>query len=241
MDMDKPLAGKVAIVTGSTRGIGRAIATALAAGGASVVVSGRNQQASLDAAREVAAQTGGQLLGQACDVTRKQDVVALFDTAEAAFGGVDIVVNNAGVGVFQPMASLSDEDWRRTIDTNLTGVFYCSREAVLRFRKRGGGYLFQIGSLAGRNPFAGGAAYNASKFGLRGFSEAAMLDHRYENVRVTTIAPGSVDTDFSPRSSRAAWKIQPEDIARIVVDLLAMPARTLVSYVEVRPSQPAKG
>lgn len=241
MDMDKPLAGKVAIVTGSTRGIGRAIATALAAAGAAVVVSGRNQQASLDVARELAAQTGGQLLGQACDVTAKQDVVALFDAAEAAFGGVDIVVNNAGVGVFQPLASLSDEDWRRTIDTNLTGVFYCSREAVLRFRKRGGGYLFQIGSLAGRNPFAGGAAYNASKFGLRGFSEAAMLDHRYENVRVTTIAPGSVDTDFSPRSSRAAWKIQPEDIARIVVDLLAMPERTLVSYVEVRPSQPAKG
>jgi NADP-dependent 3-hydroxy acid dehydrogenase YdfG len=121
-------------------------------------------------------------------------------------------------------------------------VFHCTQEAVVRFRARGGGYLFQIGSLAGKNPFAQGSAYNASKFALNGFSEAVMLDHRHDKVRVTTICPGSVDTDFLPRGGkRAEWKIAPEDIAEIVLSLLRMPERTLVSYVEVRPSRPQKG
>lgn len=239
--MDTLLHGKSAVVTGSTRGIGRAVARALAQQGANVLVCGRSPEASEQAARELAEGTGAKVAGQACDVGDSGQVAALFARSEQEFGGVDIVVNNAGLGLFSPMVDLTDEDWRRVIETNLTGVFYCSREAVRGFRKRGGGYLFQIGSLAGRNPFAGGSVYNASKFGLRGFSEAMMLDHRYDNIRVTNIAPGSVDTDFSPRSGRSSWKIAPEDIAQIVVDLLAMPARTLVSYVEVRPSKPAKG
>lgn len=239
--MDKVLEGKAAIVTGSTRGIGRAIARALAAQGAKVLVCGRSADASQVAAREMAQETGATVVGQVCDVGDSGQVAALFARAEQEFGGIDIVVNNAGLGVFSPMADLTDEDWHRVIETNLTGAFYCSREAVRAFRNRGGGYLFQIGSLAGRNPFTGGSVYNASKFGLRGFSEAMMLDHRYDNIRVTNIAPGSVDTDFSPRSGRSSWKIAPEDIAQIVVDLLAMPARTMVSYVEVRPSKPAKG
>jgi len=239
--MDTLLSGKAAIVTGSTRGIGRAVARALAQQGAGVLVCGRSAEASEHAARELAEETGAKVVGQACDVGDSGQVAALFARADQEFGGVDIVINNAGLGVFSPMVDLTDEDWRRVIGTNLTGVFYCSREAVRGFRKRGGGYLFQIGSLAGRNPFAGGSVYNASKFGLRGFSEAMMLDHRYDNIRVTNIAPGSVDTDFSPRSGQSSWKIAPEDIAQIVVDLLAMPERTLVSYVEVRPSKPAKG
>jgi NAD(P)-dependent dehydrogenase (short-subunit alcohol dehydrogenase family) len=239
--MDKFLKGKSAVVTGSTRGIGRAIARALAELGASVVVCGRSKEASETAAGELAGETGAAVVGQACNVADSQQVATLFARAQAEFGGIDVVVNNAGLGIFSPMVDLTDDDWHRVIETNLTGVFYCSREAVRGFRKRGGGYLFQIGSLAGKNPFAGGSVYNASKFGLRGFSEAMMLDHRYDNIRVTNIAPGSVDTDFSPRSGRSSWKIAPEDIAQIVVDLLAMPERTLVSYVEVRPSKPAKG
>jgi NADP-dependent 3-hydroxy acid dehydrogenase YdfG len=126
------------------------------------------------------------------------------------------------------------------IETNLNGAFYCSHEALPQMRDSGGGYIINISSLAGKNPFAGGAAYNASKFGLNGLSEATMLDHRYDNIRVSYIMPGSVDTDFSPRTGRASWKIAPEDIATIVMTLVTMPSRTLVSRVEVRPTQPAK-
>ena len=241
--MGKLLEGKVALVTGSTRGIGRAIAKSLAEEGANVVICGRTEQATQQAARELTSEAGAKVVGRACDVSKSDDVQGLFDLATSEFGGLDIVINNAGIGVFSPMADLSDEDWERVIGTNLTGVFYCSKRAVHEFRKRGGGYLIQIGSLAGKNPFAGGSVYNASKFGLRGFSEALMLDHRYDNIRVSTIAPGSVDTDFSPRSGgqRSSWKIAPEDIAQMVVDLLRMPERTMISYLEVRPSKPAKG
>jgi NADP-dependent 3-hydroxy acid dehydrogenase YdfG len=127
------------------------------------------------------------------------------------------------------------------INTNLCGVFYCCHEALSRFHQRGGGYVINISSLAGRNPFAGGAAYNASKFGVNGFSEALMLDHRYDNVRVSYVMPGSVDTEFGGGSAtNAGWKIQPQDIAEIVLMLLKLPERTLVSRVEVRPSKPAK-
>ncbi|HVW07951.1 MAG TPA: SDR family NAD(P)-dependent oxidoreductase, partial [Bryobacteraceae bacterium] len=134
------------------------------------------------------------------------------------------------------------EEWDLTIRTNLNGAFYASREALARFRKRGAGYIINVSSLAGKNPFAGGAAYNGSKFGLNGFSEAMMLDHRQENVRVSYIMPGSVDTSFSPRGGggAASWKIAPEDVAEITLMLLRMPERTLVSRVEVRPSKPAK-
>jgi 3-oxoacyl-[acyl-carrier protein] reductase len=159
---------------------------------------------------------------------------------DGELGGPDILVNNAGVGVFKSTAELTVEDWQKTLGTNLSGVFYCCREALSRFKIRGGGYIVNMGSLAGKNAFAGGAAYNASKFGLNGFSEAMMLDHRYDNVRVTQIMPGSVDTEFSPGSAKADWKIAPEDIAEIVLMLLRTPERTLVSRVEVRPSKPRK-
>jgi NAD(P)-dependent dehydrogenase (short-subunit alcohol dehydrogenase family) len=204
------------------------------------VICGREARPAEAAAAAIAAATGAAAAGQACDVRDRRQVAALFALAERTFGGVDIVINNAGVGRFAPTAELSAEDWHLILETNLTGVFHCCQEAIPRMKARGGGYLIQISSLAGKNPFAGGAAYNASKFGLNGFAEAMMLDHRHEGIRVTNICPGSVDTDFSPRSGRAPWKIQPEDIAEIVLDLLRLPDRTLVSYLEVRPSRPPK-
>jgi len=234
------LANQVAIVTGATRGIGLEIARHLAQAGARVVICGTKPESTAEAVEELTRSTGGQIAGQACDVRDRAQVKSLFDLAASKFGGVDIVVNNAGIGVFTPLAKLAVEDWHRVIETNLTGVFHCSQEGLSRFGTKGG-YIFQIGSLAGKNPFAGGAVYNASKFGLNGFSEAMMLDHRYDNVRVTTICPGSVNTEFVAGAPSAAWKIQPEDIADIVLSLLRLPPRTLVSYVEVRPSQPKKG
>jgi NADP-dependent 3-hydroxy acid dehydrogenase YdfG len=167
-------------------------------------------------------------------------VSAFFHFIDTNFDGLDILVNNAGIGIFSPVAELTYEAWKETLDTNLSGVFYCCKEGIPRLRERGGGSIINISSLAGRNPFAGGAAYNASKFGLNGFSEAMMLDHRNDKIRVTYVMPGSVDTDFSPRSQRASWKIAPEDVADVVISVLRMPERTTLSRVEMRPSIPPK-
>ena len=245
-----PLSQSVCLVTGGTRGIGRAIAKMLALEGAQVVICGRDSGAVDTAVNELATETGGKVKGKAADVTNYEQVGELFKFVDSQFGGLDVLVNNAGVGVLRPISELSVQDWRTTIDTNLTGVFYCCREALFRFETRGGGYIVNISSLAGKNPFAGGAAYNASKFALTGFSEAVMMDTRSENVRVSYIMPGSVDTDFG--RSRAGsettreigngsdWKIWPEDVAEIVRMLLLMPPRTLISRVEVRPAKPKR-
>jgi NAD(P)-dependent dehydrogenase (short-subunit alcohol dehydrogenase family) len=176
--------------------------------------------------------------GKVADVRVSTRVAALFDWVEKETGGPDILVNNAGVGVMKSAAELTVQDWQQTIETNLSGAFYCSREALGRMKNRGRGYIINIGSLAGKSAFKGGAAYNASKFGLDGLTEATMLDHRYDNVRVTHIMPGSVDTEFSGGMAKAEWKIAPEDIGEIVLMLLRMPERTLVSRVEVRPAKP---
>jgi NAD(P)-dependent dehydrogenase (short-subunit alcohol dehydrogenase family) len=238
--MDLFLEGKTTVVTGGTRGIGFAIARTLLGHGARVAICGSNDETVRNAVTQLKTQSSSNVLAQTCDVRSREAVRNFFGLVDREFGGPDIVINNAGIGVFAPVAELAVEDWNRVLDTNLTGVFHCSQEALVRFRQRGGGYLIHIGSLAGRNPFAGGGVYNASKFGLIGFAEATMLDHRHDNVRVSTILPGSVNTEFSPRSKPAAWKIAPEDIADIVVSLLRMPERTLVSLVEVRPSKPPK-
>ena len=227
------------MVTGGTRGIGRAIAEALLGSGAAVAICGRSAESVARAVAELAA-SGGRVIGRAADVASSSDVAALFRYVEEEFGGLDILVNNAGVGGFASVAETAPEAWRRIVATNLDGVFYCCHEAMPRFRKRGGGFVINISSLAGRNPFAGGAAYNASKFGLNGFSEAMMLDHRYDNVRVSTIMPGSVNTQFDAGAS-AEWKTAPEDVAEVVLTVLRMPARTLVSRVELRPAKPKKG
>jgi 3-oxoacyl-[acyl-carrier protein] reductase len=225
--------GKVAVVTGGTKGIGRAIAEALVGEGASVVVGARTAQDVEEAEKAL----GGRARGVVCDVREAADCERLVNAATEAFGGVDILVNNAGVGVFQQVESLAIEDWDRVIETNLNGVFYCTRAAIPLLRERGGGWIINIGSLAGKNAFPGGAAYNASKFGLIGFSEALMQEVRHDGIRVTYIMPGSVATPgFS--SGTADWKIQPEDLGQIVLDLLATPDRTLPSRIEVRPSRP---
>ena len=237
--MELFLRGKKAVVTGGTRGIGRAIAESLLRSGASVAICGRTPETVERACAELKQATGGEVFGEAADVSKWDQMGHFFGTVASRFGGLDILVNNAGLGVFRSIQDLTPEDWRNTIDLNLTGVFNCCKQALPLLRQNDG-YIIQISSLAGINAFAGGAAYNASKFGLNGFSEAIMQDLRYQNIRVSYIMPGSVDTDFSPRSGRAEWKIAPQDVAEVVLTLLHMPVRTLVSRVEMRPSKPKK-
>lgn len=235
--MQDPIQNKLAVVTGGTRGIGLSIAEHLLDAGAAVAICGRTP-ASVDKALGTLS-ARGRVIGMAADVARPEEVSRFFHFVRQEFGGLDILVNNAGVGVFRSVSDLTIEDWHQVIDTNLSGVFYCCGEALPMFKARGGGYVINISSLAGKNAFASGAAYNASKFGLNGFSEAMMMDHRYDKVRVSYVMPGSVATDFG-MSASADWKIAPEDIAQIVLMLLRTPERTLVSRVEVRPSRPKK-
>ncbi len=242
------LAGKTAVVTGGTRGIGYAIAEALLNAGATVAICGRTDAGVSEAVRRLTTEAGSppdgvsksKVLGKAADVRANTEVEEWFAWLDGGAGAVDILVNNAGIGLFKSTAELTVEEWQKTLETNLSGAFYCSRAALARMKHRGGGYIINIGSLAGKDAFAGGAAYNASKFGLTGLTEAMLLDHRYDNVRVTHIMPGSVDTAFSGGSARTDWKIAPEDVGEIVLMLLRMPERTLVSRVEVRPSKPRK-
>lgn len=237
LGMEKFLEGKISLVTGGTRGIGRAIAAALGRSGSRVVICGRDARSVESAAQDLASETGAEVAGCPADVRRPEDVEALFAFMDR-FGGVNILINNAGLGIFRRVAELTYADWALTIDTNLTGVYLCSHAALARFRNSGGGFIVNIGSLAGKNPFSGGAAYNASKFGLTGFTEAMMLDHRFDNVRVSLIMPGSVSTGFG--SGTADWKIAPEDVAEAVLAVLRMPERTLISRIEIRPSRPQK-
>src|ERR1039457_7194178 len=189
------LKGKYAIVTGGTRGIGRAIAERLLHDGAAVAICGRTQ-AAVDQA--VAGMQGlGRIFGTAADVSGVEGVRGLFAAVDQEFGALDILVNNAGQGLFKKVGDMTPEEWHLNIDLNLNGAFYCAHEALGRFATRGGGFIVNISSLAARNAFSGGAAYNAAKFGLNGFTEALMLDHRNDNVRVSSIMPGSVDTEFS--------------------------------------------
>jgi NAD(P)-dependent dehydrogenase (short-subunit alcohol dehydrogenase family) len=234
------LRGKTAVVTGSTRGIGRAIAEELAKAGAKIVITGTRAPEVERVAAEMAA-TGAAALGFACDVRRYDEVQALMDFAADKAGGLDILINNAGIGLFSPISEMSPEDWDRVIDTNLTGVFYCSRAAIPHLLKRGGGAIINISSLAGKNAFAGGAAYNASKFGLEGLSEAMMLDLRYQNIKVAYVMPGSVATEFSGRSAQdESWRLTAGDVAEVVLDILAQDRRALASRVELRPFQPPR-
>jgi 3-oxoacyl-[acyl-carrier protein] reductase len=214
----------------------------LLAEGASVAICALRQESVDRALHELEAAGAGRVAGKVADIRNPEEIGALFRFVDTHFGGLDVLVNNAGVGVFGAVGDLAPEDWKSTIETNLSGVFYCSREALVRFAARGGGYIVNIGSLAGSNAFAGGAAYNASKFGLNGLSEAMMQDVRSHNVRVSTVAPGSVATGFGGhgQDSGSDWRIWPEDVAEIVRMLLKMPPRTLVSRVEVRPSKPRK-
>jgi 3-oxoacyl-[acyl-carrier protein] reductase len=230
------LSGKVALVTGSTHGIGLAIASHMVAAGADVVVNSR----SAGKARDVAS---GRAVGIEADVRVAEACVGLVEGAVEAFGRLDVLVNNAGVGIMKPVHELSLEDWHEQIGTNLNGVFYCSRAAVPHLKATGDGWIVNIGSLASRNSFAGGAAYNASKFGLLGMSEAMMLDLRYQDIRVSIVMPGSVETDFGGGSrgrTKQGWALHAEDVALTVMQLLELPPRALVSRVEMRPTKPQK-
>jgi 3-oxoacyl-[acyl-carrier protein] reductase len=243
------LESKTAIVTGGTRGIGRALALRLLAEGARVAVCGSRQK-SIDDALEFLS-SKGQVFGMVADVSKLEDVRAFIAAVKQRFGAIHILINNAGAGIFRSVADLTPEEWQRMIGLNLSGAYYCCHEILPIFRQGGGGDVINISSLAGKNAFAGGAGYNASKFGLNGFSEAMMLDNRNAGVRVSTIMPGSVDTEFgrnqpdsgsdADRGSdkeRNAWKIAPEDIADIMFTVLRMPRRTTISQIEVRPSLP---
>jgi NAD(P)-dependent dehydrogenase (short-subunit alcohol dehydrogenase family) len=236
------LTGRAALVTGSTHGIGRATAAQLLAAGMNVVVNSRDEGRAREAAEGLARWGPGRAVGIAADVRDPSACAALVEGAVRAFGRLDVLDNNAGVGILKPVQELSAEDWAAQIETNLGGVFHCSRAAVPHLKKSGDGWIINIGSLAGRNAFAGGAAYNATKFGVLGMSEAMMLDLRYENIRVSVVMPGSVDTDFGGGhgGSKKGWALEAEDVARAVLQLVQLPPHALVSRVEMRPSRPPK-
>ncbi len=233
---------QITVVTGGTRGIGRATARSLLEAGARVVVCSRREGQLAGCVEELGKEWGRNVKGLVCDVRQYAQVQSLMEFTVREFGGLDVLVNNAGVGVVADIVEISPKQWQEVIGTNLTGVYHCCHAAIPILRRRGGGYILNISSLAGKHPFAGGSAYNASKFGLNGFSEAIMQDLRYDNIRVSTILPGSVRTEF--RGHRAGelarWKLAPEDVARVVVDLLRHDPRSLPSRVEIRPSQPPR-
>ncbi len=231
---------RVVLITGGTRGIGYALAHALLKAGDQVAVTGTTEDGVVKAERELAAH--GQVVGIACDVRAPGSAELAVRTVVAKFGGLDVLVNNAGVGVGVPIADLPHDEWDRIIGTNVTGVFNCCKAAIPHLRRRGGGWIVNLSSLASKNPFAGGAAYCASKAAVNAFSEALMQELRDDNIRVTYVLPGSVATGFSGREpgSGADWKLLPEDVAQAIVDVLNHPARSLPSRVEIRPSRPKK-
>jgi NAD(P)-dependent dehydrogenase (short-subunit alcohol dehydrogenase family) len=232
----------VAIVTGGSKGIGLAIARALVARGDQVAISARHDADLAKAAQELGAKD--RVLAVRADVRDAADAQRLVDETVQRFGGLDVLVNNAGVGKFASVADMSVEDWRQVIETNLNGVFYCTHAALPHLRRRGGGYIVNISSLAGKNAFTGGAAYCASKAGLNQFSEALMQEVRHDNIRVSYVMPGSVDTGFGAvpgqAESRSSWKVAPEDVAQVVLDLISLESRALASRVELRPSRPPR-
>lgn len=236
------LNGKTAIVTGGTRGIGRGIAEALIRARMNVCISARKQNEIDEAVAELNKLQGGQAVGFVCDVRNHDEVKSMFERANAALGGIDVLINNAGIGKFATVAEMPPADFRAILETNLFGVYYCCYEAIPLLKRRGGGYIINISSLAGANPHPRMAAYNASKFGLNGFSEALMQELRHDNIKVSYIMPGSVNTEFGGESpgEENSWQLQPADIARVVVDLLQHDERSLPSRVEIRPSKPPK-
>ena len=235
------LQGKTALITGGSKGICFGIAESMLKEGMNVAITSRTQEAADVAARQLSAIDPGKVIAIAADVrdfNAQQNAVA--KTLEA-FGSLDVLIANAGLGHFAPITTLSLEQWHETMDNNLTGVFY-SLKAAVDALIQSKGYFISIASLAGTNFFAAGAAYNASKFGLVGFTQAVMLDLRDAGVKCSTIMPGSVATHFNNHEPNPtdAWKIQPEDLGELVVDLLKMNPRALPSKIELRPSQPPK-
>jgi NAD(P)-dependent dehydrogenase (short-subunit alcohol dehydrogenase family) len=231
------LGGKVALVTGGSRGIGLAAAKAFSEHGCSVAIIGTDQ-ARLDAA---AGELGAQALPLRASVRDPAQVEQAVSRVVERFGGLDILVNNAGVGTFGPVVETSVQDWNRVIETNLSGVFYLCRAALPHLKARGGGWIVNVSSLASKSPFVNGAAYCASKAALNAFSEALMQEVRYDGIRVAYVLPGSVDTGFGGLSNtKSEWALMPEDVAAVIIELVAHPSRSLPSRVEIRPAQPPR-
>jgi NAD(P)-dependent dehydrogenase (short-subunit alcohol dehydrogenase family) len=236
------LTGKVALVTGGSRGIGLAIAQALAADGANVAITGRSD-AHLSSARKAIEKAGpGGVETIQADIKDYAATARAIEAIVARFGGLDILVNNAGVGIFANVADLAPEQWNEVIATNLTGVYNACHAAIPHLRRRGGAFIVNISSLAGKNSFPGAAAYCASKAGLNAFSEALMQEVRYDDIRVSYVMPGSVATEFNgaDASKGADWKVSADEVAEVVMNLLHHPARSLPSRVELRPSKPPR-
>ncbi len=240
--MKKPLRGQVALVTGGSKGIGYGIAQALVRAGVDVVITGRGAEALASAKQSLTSAGGGRVEAMAVDVRDYSAVTKAVADTVAKFGGLDIVINNAGMGAFVTVADMTPAQWADTIGTNLTGVFNVSQASLAELKRRGGGYIVNISSLAGKNAFVGAAAYCASKAGLNQFAEVLHQEVRHDNIKVTTIAPGSVATGFGggDETKGADWKIAPADIGEMVVDLLELDTRSLPSYIELRPSKPPK-
>lgn len=236
------LSGKKAVVTGGTKGIGRAIAEALIRASVDVSISARHEDEIKRATSDLNEIGPGRCIGFVCDVRDEAQVRSFFEKTVSALGGLDILINNAGVGIFAPVELTSGDDFRAVIETNLCGVFYCCHEAIPLLKQRGGGYIINLSSLAGVNAHPKMAAYNASKFGLNGFSEALMQEVRHDGIKVSYIMPGSVNTHFGgdEPSDEKSWQLQSEDIAQVVINLLHYPERALPSRVEIRPSQPPR-
>ena len=234
------LTGRVAVVTGGTEGIGRSVAEALAREGASVMLTSRSQERADEAAAEAGRDLPGEIRGFECDVRDPQACRALVDATVDAFGGLHILVNNAGLGIFKTIQEMTLDEYRQQIETNLNGVFYTTKAAIPHLQAAEDAWIINIGSLASRNSFSRGVGYNASKFGLLGMTEAMMLDLRYDGIRTSIIMPGSVNTDFSHGSEDRQWAIQPEDVATAVLQLVSYPGQTLVSRLEMRPSAPPR-
>jgi len=240
------LKNKVALVTGGSRGIGLAVAKELLRRNCNVMISGRSEKSLEEAAMQLRQVNNDTDVGShdVCrgDIQKACDAKQMIRSTVDKFGGVDIVINNAGVGIFEDVSEQSVEDWDCVISTNLSGVFYCCQAAIPYLRERGGGWIINVSSLAGSHPFATGAAYCASKAGLDAFTTALMQELRFDGIRVSSVAPGSVSTSFAGGSRHAAepWKLTPADVAKVVVDLLGHDTRSLPSRMEIRPSQPNK-
>jgi len=233
----------VSLITGGTRGIGQALASRLVARGHRVAITGTTPDGVARAEHALAEQCGdpGRVLGLGCDVRDPGAVERAIRTVVARFGGLDVLVNNAGVGVGQPISELPYDEWDRIIGTNLTGVYHCCRAVIPHLVSRGGGWIVNVSSLSATAPFAGGAAYCATKAAVDAFTEALMQEVRHDGIRVASVAPGSVDTTFGGGGrDKSSWALQPGDVARVIVDLMRHAGRALPSRVEIRPSQPPR-
>ena len=233
---------KSVLVTGGTRGIGNAVARRFAREGWSVAISGRTLESVRNAL--AAFQKDGLLVeGKSADSRKEDDIRDLVEFASERFGGLDVLVNNAGIGLFGKVSEMDPKDFRAVVETNLLGPFYGIRFAAPIMKKNGGGFIVNIASLASINAFSGGAAYNASKFGLLGLSDAAMLELRHDGIRLSVVMPGSVATQFAGRDSAGeddSWMVSADDVAQAVFELVSYPDRTIASRIELRPSHPKK-